>query len=245
MGGLMGKKGMEILVRQAKKPKFVLGYWGIRGLAAPARMMLEYASAQYVDVQYGSPAAPDWQKQDKPKLIQQNALINLPYVMLGDKLVTQSNAVFAFIGKRLNLNGRGDDNQTANDEILCQAKDLRDAVIGMVYADSKSKYQTEMKKHLTDGGAITNYTKFEGYLKQRGSAFFCGNKPCSGDFHVWEMLDQHELMCKDLNVPSIIEKYPLLKAYYEKFKALPQLASYFDSAAYKLPVNAPSVAHFK
>jgi glutathione S-transferase len=159
--------------------------------------------------------------------------------------VTQSNAVYSFIGKRLNLNGRGDDNQTANDEILCQAKDLRDAVVGMCYGD-KGKFSADMKKHLTaaDGGGATNYNKFEGYLKQRGTAFFAGSKPCSGDFHVWEMLDQHEMMCKSLSCPSLLAKYPLLTAYYEKFKALPQLESYFASDAYKLPVNA-AVANFK
>jgi hypothetical protein len=58
------------------------------------------------------------------------------------------------------------------------------------------------------------------------------------------MLDQHEMMCTALKCPSLIEKYPLLKAYYEKFKALPQLESYFSSDAYKLPVNAPGKANW-
>lgn len=127
--------------------------------------------------------------------------------------------------------------------------DLRDAVIKLVYpfgsVKSVNEYKTEMKKHLSDGGtAAANMTKFEGYLKQRGTAFFCGNKPCTGDFHVWEMLDQHEMMAKDLGCPSLLDKYPLMKAYYAKFRGLPQMESYFSSAAYKLPVNN-KMAHFK
>jgi glutathione S-transferase len=86
--------------------------------------------------------------------------------------------------------------------------------------------------------------KFEGSLKMTGTAFFCGNKPCSGDFHVWEMIDQHEMMAKDVGVSGILDKYPLCKAMYEKFKALPQMESYFKSDAYKLPVNN-KMAHFK
>jgi glutathione S-transferase len=159
---------LEILQKQAKKPKFVFGYWGIRGLGAPARMMLEYSNASYVDTRYGAPDTPDWFAADKPKLIQENALINLPYVTLNDKTVTQSNAVYQFIGKKLNLNGRGDDSQTANEEVLCQAMDLRNDVVKLVYGD-KGKFQAEMKKHLTEGSGPTNYTKFEGYLKQRGT----------------------------------------------------------------------------
>jgi glutathione synthase/RimK-type ligase-like ATP-grasp enzyme len=248
MGSLMGKKGMEILARQAKKPKFTLGYWGIRGLAAPLRMMLEYTNAQYIDVRYGSPGVPDWHGEAKAPLKDQNALINLPYVELNGKVVTQSNACFRFVGKKLGLNGRGDDASVSNDEVLCQAMDLRDAVIGMVYPfkgiKDRKGYETAMKKSLTDGDAIGNFTKFEGYLKQAGTTFMCGNKPCTGDFHVFEMLDQHEMMAKDLKMPSPLEKYPGLKAYYDKFKSLPQLEKYFESEAYKLPVNA-AMAHFK
>jgi len=72
----------------------------------------------------------------------------------------------------------------------------------------------------------------------------CGSKPCTGDFHVFEMLDQHEMMAKDLGMGSPMEKFPGLKAYYEKFKSLPQLQAYFGSEAYKLPVNG-AMAHFK
>merc|ERR1719335_51027 len=70
--------------KQEKKPKFVMGYWDIRGLAAPLRMMFEYSRAQYVDKQYSlKGSAPnfdpsDWFKGDKVDLIDSNAMINLP-----------------------------------------------------------------------------------------------------------------------------------------------------------------------
>jgi hypothetical protein len=252
MCGMMGKKGLSILQAAAKKPKFIIGYWDIRGLAAPLRMMLEYANAQYEDKRYTVTKAGSgwdtthWFKGDKPGLLEQNAFINLPYVQLGDKVVTQSNAVYTFVGKKLNLNGRGDDTQISNQEVLCQVMDLRNEVIQMCYATKDAnEYKTQMKKHLNDGGSShAHMAKFEGSLKQRGTAFMCGNKPCSGDFHLWEMLDQHEMMAKDVGCSSVLDKYPLMKAFYEKFKGLPQLESYFTSDAYKLPVNN-KMAHFK
>jgi len=251
MGSMMGKKGMEILMKQAKKPKFTMGYWNIRGLAAPLRMMFEYANAQYTDKQYNVTKSgsgwdtSEWFKGDKPDLQAANAFMNLPYVQLGEKVVTQSNAVYLFVGKKLNLNGRGDDAQIKNHEILCEAMDLRNEVIAMVYATpSVSEYKTQMKKHLTEGGWITHMGKFEGALKMSGTAFLSGNKPCSGDFHVWELMDQHEMMAKDVGASGIMDKFPLCKAMYDKFKALPQMESYFKSDAYKLPVNN-KMAHFK
>jgi glutathione synthase/RimK-type ligase-like ATP-grasp enzyme len=251
MGSLMGKKGMDILMAGAKKPKFTMGYWNIRGLAAPMRMMFEYSNAVYTDKQYDVKKAgsgwdtSEWFKGDKPDLVAQNAFMNLPYVCLGDKVVTQSNACYLFIGKKLNLNGRGDDAQVRNHEILCEAFDLRNEVIAMVYATpSVSEYKTQMKKHLSEDGWCTHMGKFEGSLKMTGTTFFCGNKPCTGDFHVWEMIDQHEMMAKDVGASGILDKFPLCKAMYEKMKELPQMDSYFKSDAYKLPVNN-KMAHFK
>ena len=39
------------LTKRKKTGKITMGYWGIRGLGAPLRMMLEYAGAEYEDVQ--------------------------------------------------------------------------------------------------------------------------------------------------------------------------------------------------
>jgi hypothetical protein len=124
IGSMMGKKGMEILVKNAKKPKFTMGYWNIRGLAAPLRMMFEYSNAIYTDKQYNVTKAgsgwdtSEWFKGDKPDLVAQNSFMNLPYVQLGEKVVTQSNAVYLFVGRKLGLNGRGDEAQIRNHEIL-------------------------------------------------------------------------------------------------------------------------------
>ena len=44
-----------IASRSKAKPKIKMGYWGIRGLGAPLRMMLEYAGADYEDTMYSDP----------------------------------------------------------------------------------------------------------------------------------------------------------------------------------------------
>eukprot|EP00746_Dinoflagellata_sp_MGD_P067036 gnl/MRDRNA2_/MRDRNA2_27691_c0_seq2.p1 gnl/MRDRNA2_/MRDRNA2_27691_c0~~gnl/MRDRNA2_/MRDRNA2_27691_c0_seq2.p1 ORF type:complete len:258 (+),score=44.92 gnl/MRDRNA2_/MRDRNA2_27691_c0_seq2:77-850(+) len=236
-------------VKHAKKPKFTMGYWAIRGIGAPIRMVFEYCNAQYTDIQYTD--EDEWHKDGGAKAVlkEKHVLMNLPYVEVNGKYVCQSNAVLRFVGKKFGLNGRGDAAETSNDEVLCQVYDLRNVVVNMVYREpDRASYEATLKKHLTDAGAKTvndHYTKFDGLLKQSGTAFMSGNKPCTGDFALLEMLDQHEMMAKDIGMDSPLGKFPLLKAYYEKFKSLPQLQSYFSSDSYKLPVNGLCPVHFK
>jgi glutathione S-transferase len=241
MGNLMGKKGLAILGKSAKGPKFVLGYWNIRGLAAPARMMLEYAGADYKEEMYDAVKTADgfnkdgWFKEAKPKLLKKNSLINLPYVISGDRIVTQSSAVYSFLGQKLRMNGAGPDAVTANNEVIAEAFDLRNACVSVMYG-SKDAFKEAAKKFL-EGKVNSTYTKFEEYLKQRGTTFFAGNRPCGGDFSLWEMMDQQEALAPTLGLPSPVEGFPGLKSFYAKIKALPQLKKYFESSAYKLPIN--------
>lgn len=81
----------------------------------------------------------------------------------------------------------------------------------------------------------TNYTKFEGFLGEQ--AYFATSTPTAGDFHVWEMLDQHEMMASRAGLPSPLAQFPKLSAFYGRFRALPQLKGYFSSEAYAYDCN--------
>ena len=101
--------------------KLITGYWNIRGLAAPVRMMCHYAkhSGQkfdWADKQYDLPrrkeggfdmTACEWFRDDKQPLSSQNALINLPYVVdhafSPPLVVTQSTAVYQYLGRKFNM----------------------------------------------------------------------------------------------------------------------------------------------
>mmetsp|Transcript_373 Transcript_373/g.530 ORF Transcript_373/g.530 Transcript_373/m.530 type:complete len:81 (+) Transcript_373:71-313(+) len=74
-------------------------------------MILEYSKTNYRDNQYQVTGEPgNWDKScwfvgAKPLLLPKNPLLNLPYVLDGDVLVTQSNACLKYLGRKLNLNG--------------------------------------------------------------------------------------------------------------------------------------------
>jgi len=236
------KKDKPKKKKEAAKPKekkeIVVGYWAIRGLAAPLRMMCHYRGANMKEVGYET--GDKWFGEDKPALAEKNPLMNLPYVQIGETLVTQSNACMQFLGTRLGID-RGD--PTLNNQLLCEIMDLRNAVIGIVYPFSgvtKDGFKDALVKHL-DTAVGKHYPKLNSFVK---GDYLTGKKPRSADFHLWEMLDQHELMAAEFGQESPLAKYDKLKAIYENIKKLPALEKYFASDAYKLPVNNPMAANW-
>eukprot|EP00962_Isochrysis_galbana_P036726 scaffold12734_cov101-Isochrysis_galbana.AAC.3 len=87
----------------AQPDEFVLGYWKIRGLAAAQRMMFYYAGQKFTDRAYGEDAREKYFGGDKPELAKKNPCINLPYLIDGDLVVTQSNSILLHLGKKLGI----------------------------------------------------------------------------------------------------------------------------------------------
>ena len=105
----------------------VLQYHKIRGLAAPARMMLTYGNVPFED-KY----ADTWFSGDKAEAQKTNALANLPIIYDTDgTVVTQSNAVYYYIGAKLGLNGDTPSEASRVDQILCEVMDLRNAAVNV------------------------------------------------------------------------------------------------------------------
>mmetsp|Transcript_13136 Transcript_13136/g.24207 ORF Transcript_13136/g.24207 Transcript_13136/m.24207 type:complete len:235 (-) Transcript_13136:118-822(-) len=224
---------------------FEIGYWKIRGLAAAMRMMLEYSGKEYKDNQYeafakegGGWDVSSWFGGTKQELGKKNPLINLPYVKYGDAVIVQSNACYCFLGRKLDLNGKTDEEITKNEQILCEVMDLRNDLLGICYPFkvSKEDFPEKSKAHI-EKGAPKYYKKFEAWLEMHGTKFLSADAPLSGDFHAWEMLDQHELIAAKLSYVSPLADFPKLTAYYKAFKELPTLQKYFASDAYQLPIN--------
>merc|ERR1719498_170075 len=92
-------------------------------------------------------------------------------------------------------------------------------------------------------GAHTHLTKLEGFC---AAPYMCGNVMQSGAFHVFEMLDQHMMMCADLSVELDMKAYPKLSVLHAKVRGDPALAGYFASDAYnKFAVNNPAYTNYK
>eukprot|EP01125_Pyxidicula_operculata_P021799 TRINITY_DN8650_c0_g1_i1.p1 TRINITY_DN8650_c0_g1~~TRINITY_DN8650_c0_g1_i1.p1 ORF type:complete len:237 (-),score=48.41 TRINITY_DN8650_c0_g1_i1:20-730(-) len=216
-----------------------IGYWKIRGLAAALRMMCHYAGVEHESVLYEvkEKEGGGWDHSSwfsvKPELKEKNALINLPYVQDGETLVTLTNACLLYLGRKFNLNGKDAEEQVKVEQILMQIMDLRNEATGGFYGP-KEKFQDNIKREYWKD----HYQKFELWLQQNKTDFVASNEVTTPDFHLFEMLDQHETLSKFLNFQSPLSSYPLLSAYYQRMKSLPKLAGYLSSDIHRnLPIN--------
>ena len=73
-----------------------LGYWKIRGLAQPIRLLLAYTNTPFTEVQYES--REKWFEEDKKNLGLE--FPNLPYLIDGDFKLTESSSILNYIVRR-------------------------------------------------------------------------------------------------------------------------------------------------
>jgi len=230
--------------KKALAGKIRMGYWSIRGLGAPLRMMLEFAGAAYEDTRYADPKP--WFEEKKPELLKKNALANLPYLEMPDgTVVSESNACFAHLAEALGLVPADEAGKLKNVELLalcmCTRNQMTDHCYHRKLCSTKADFDAAMGELLSTGNV---FAKYEASLEQTRTRFFCGDAPCACDFHIFEMMDQWFRLAVELgSSPPLYEK-PLCAAFYTRFRSLPPLRAYFASPAYGLPVNAPGVAHW-
>ena len=148
-----------------------LGYWAIRGLSERCRLLLEYCGVPYNQEIYDSqPGREKWQQTVKPKLIQQNPAVTLPYLIDGDKLISESDAICIYIclkGKKPELLGRNADEQVHMATIHGVYKDFHPNFVRLVYG----KYENDDAFKNAVSEAVKNW---EVYLKKLNGLL--GNK---------------------------------------------------------------------
>merc|ERR1711924_88616 len=200
----------------------------------------------YEEVAYGADMKETWFGGDKPGLAERNAAINLPYIINGDEVVTQSNTCLLYLGQKLGIDTP--ENFIHNHMVLDQVMDLRNDLMKVVYpfgaVKTKEEFPEAAKNHMA-GSATTNFKKLEGICK---GPYMCGDAPQSGDFHVFEMLDQHFSICEMTEGCAggiDAAAFPKLKALYDAMKADGALAYYFSSDCYKSwAQNNGLITHF-
>jgi len=208
-----------------------LGYHKIRGLGAPCRMLLCFSGEPFYNKAYAGDLKEEWFAKDKPALVARNSYINLPYVIDGDTVVTQSNSVLLYLGRKLAIDKDAD--FFANHQALDQCMDLRNDLMKIVYPFSgvckdKADFPAALERHLK--GAAGHFGKLEQGVR---GPFLCGAAPQSADFHLFEMVDQHLAMVDQTDgVDFDFAAFPKLAALHAAMKALPELATYFKSPMY-------------
>jgi len=227
--------------------KITVGYWGIRGLAAPLRMMVMYRNvplqAECYDVKE-TPTKDGFDRSSwlsvKEGLRAKNPLINLPYVIDGDLVISQSNACFMYLGRKLNLLGSNEVEHCYCEQLLCEVMDLRNNVVRFAYGRSMEAAPW-LESIATKGSSLD---KLNTWLERKYSSwtdntnlFFVGNDATAPDFHIWEMCDQLRLTATFSKCPDPLAAYPALSQFHKAFAALPGNQRYMQSKLAQLPCN--------
>ena len=200
---------------------------------------------KFINVAYGADGKEKWFGGAKPALMQKNSLMNLPYVVDGETVVTQSNSCLLYLGKKLGLDTEA--NFDRNHQALDQVMDLRNELMKHVYpfsgvVSSKKELEEKFPAHM-EGSVKNHLKKLNDFCV---GPYISGDFPESADFHLFEMLDQHMTMCCEMGIAAFdFKQFPKLMTLYKAFRAEPKLASYFASECFaKYAFNNPTYSFF-
>lgn len=228
----------------SSKSKILLGYWDIRGLAQPIRLLLAYAGADFEERRYTTIAASDFDKSEWALEKANNklnlAFPNLPYLVDGSVKLSQSHAIMRYLGRKFNLIGTTEIELAHCELVEQQIADLRTAFMKLCYSPSFERLQegTCSKADclgVLNGGFIDRFA----HMLQEISAFlgerkwFLNEKLTYVDFLAYELLFQMYVWNS-----SVFKNVTNLTDFITRFEALPQISAYMKTDSYiKWPFN--------
>ena len=248
-----------------------VGYWSTKGLGAVCRMVVLYSGYSLKAKNYKlQPVSKDnsltydgseWHDSDKIDLKKRNSLINLPYMELvnssGDELlISQSNACLSFLGRKFNMFGKNEVEESKCEQLLLETNDLRSVITSFAYTHYKNKdLENEAAKEVFTKAFQNNNAgkiqKFENWMKENQddkNYFLINNETTIPDFNLFDILDfyveflQYYNFATDKNKTNIFNElgYPNISKFYNNFIQLPKMQKYLNSIFYTLPYTNKS-----
>ncbi|KAM8974941.1 glutathione S-transferase Mu 1-like [Pelodytes ibericus] len=207
----------------------ILGYWDIRGLVHPIRLLLEYTKTPYEEKLYVTGDAPTY---DQSQWLDEKEKLgldfpNLPYLLDGDVKLTQSNTILYYIASKHGLCGESEREKINVSLIENQVMDFRMALVAITY---NPQFETLKGPYLEK--LPVALTRFSNFLGKR--LWFVGDKITLADFLMYDVLDQHRML-----EPSCLKNFQNLQDFLTRFEALPKVAAYMKSPRFiRTPINS-------
>merc|ERR1739848_278124 len=170
---------LSSLKSNLQKPDMELGYWALQGIAQPCRYLLHASDKDFTLKNYTMEDAPTWFGTDKPELLKLTPFPNLPYLKVGDKVVSQTAAILRFLGRTCGMNPKSDDG-------LDQAE-IIDGVLGDAWLQflkvMTNKSATDEDKKTWHEGVVKHMAILNDYLA--GKKFLVGDNVTWVDFNAF------------------------------------------------------------
>ena len=217
----------------------------MRGLGAPLRAMCMWNETPFTAACHPLPADIDylrakWFLEDKPKLKEKNPLVNLPYIVDGDAVITQTNACLSHLGRKFGLWGCTDMEVSQCEQLLSEIYDLRGEMTRMAY---DKNFETEAaRKVVKRQKKNTNLSKLEAWLDHsplfsETTPFLVGGHATAPDFHLFEMLDQYNHLASKVLKEDLFDCLPKCRLFYQAWLEHPKMQRYLSSKLHALPFN--------
>ncbi|XP_058394703.1 glutathione S-transferase Mu 1-like isoform X3 [Diceros bicornis minor] len=198
-----------------------LGYWDVRGLAHPIRLLLEYTDSNYEEKKYTEEdgdstlvvsrllpntcrLAPDYDRSQwlKEKYKLGLDFPHLPYLIDGAHKITQSNAILRYIARKHNLCGETEEEKIRMDILENEVMDTRMALVCLCY---NPDFVSEFGFH--SGFAFLQIT----YV----------------DFLAYDILDYLRMF-----EPKCLDAFPNLKDFIAHFEGLKKISAYMKTSRF-------------
>jgi glutathione S-transferase len=176
-----------------------LGYWPIRGLVNPIRLLLEHVGEKYDYKEWGM----DWFEQ-KSKLGIDFA--NLPYLIDGNRKMAQSGAIIKYLARKHKLVAQSEDEMIQQDVVDGLLQDIRFGWSVMCYVSTKSLDEDKPKYRERVDPVLKELNDKLGKQK-----YVVGDNLNYNDFIFFEILDANQKM-----FPDLLKDFANLKAYHER-----------------------------
>jgi glutathione S-transferase len=199
-----------------------LGYWKIRGLAEPIRMLLQYAGIDYEEVVYEQGDAPGYDKSVwfDVKFTLGLEFPNLPYLIDGDLKLTQTISILHYLSAKTGLFPK------SSNPADISRYDMIDHVILDFFLMGVRLCYSSPEDFAANKSAVVG--KAKDVMKQFSAAlgdkkFFAGNDITGTDFWMFEAIDRF------VRLDTTFIEHGNLKKFMERIRELPQLQKYFTS----------------
>jgi glutathione S-transferase len=218
--------------------KIIFAYWDVRGIGEPIRTLLEHLEVPYEYKEYTTDE--QWLEKKNDKSM---AFPNLPYLVDGEKSITESDAILTHICLKANhpeMRGKSEDKV----EYLQLKGIIRDILSKIVGHCNESKNHDELKERVENYMASEGPFKFAGLEKIIGKReWVLGYLTCL-DFVLAEAFERFGDLDREVGT-KITTNYPNLQAHVKRFLELPNIKTYRQSNRFKArPHNSDSAAWY-
>ena len=208
----------------------VLGYWPVRGRSGLISILLAYLELSYTKKEYVDPN--EWFAKDKQAL--KLDYPSLPYIIDGEKKVTDTNAIARYLpirAGRRELLGNSDDERIQVEMTWCVVEDLRTNLFQLGW--KSGDFEANKEAAFSEGIIKAKLEQLNKNLENKD--WLIGSLSIS-DFHLFEGLNMINQMDSE-----VLNVYPNLLKFYQRFMDIPQIKEYLKSDQYNevwLPLSA-------